>query len=80
MKTTLEERLRVAREVYERKLPPEEFERRLAATRTAEADAERRAQMQWFCRRYPTALARLRYVTERTRAWTRGRPKDANPR
>ena len=73
MKTSLEERLALANEVYERRLEPEEFERRLTAARNPDADLERLEQMEWFCRRYPTAIERLRYVTQKARAWKRRR-------
>jgi hypothetical protein len=51
--------------VYEAPLPPDEFERRLAAARKElegpEGDALREF-IAWFRRRYPTPLERIRYA------------------
>ncbi len=68
--------------VYDEVLPPEEFERRLAeALRCAagpEGD-EMRELIEWFTRRYPRPLDRLRYCrrkyaeAERLRALLRAR-------
>ena len=69
MKRSLEERRALADRIYNKRLTPEEFEKRLAASRTPEQVAERRAKIDWFCRRYPTALERLRYITARSRSW-----------
>ena len=56
---------RCARDVYEERLPPAEFDR-LAAQSIAELDGpegdEIQQQIPWFRRKYPTALDRLAYV------------------
>lgn len=54
----------IADQVYEVPLPPEEFERRLrdAMAELAGPEGEAlREQLEWFARRYPTPLERLRY-------------------
>lgn len=51
--------------LYETPLPPEEFDRRVQAAILAldgEEGDEVRAHIAWFCRRYPTPLARLAYA------------------
>jgi hypothetical protein len=67
---------------YDDVLPPEEFERRLASAlesaRGPEGE-EMRALIDWFLRRYPTPLERLRYTrrkyaeAQRLRAAAMGR-------
>ena len=60
-----------ARAIWETPLPPEEFNRRLAA---ALADEEQMAAnmelCRWFLRRYPTAADRLEYVRRKYKEWT----------
>lgn len=57
-------------------ITPEEFERRLALA-LAELDGpmgeELRAQIEWFQRRYPTPLARLRYARRKHDEWIKTR-------
>ncbi len=52
-------------------LTPEEFDRRLAAPRSAEESAEAQALIRWFMRRYPTPKERLAYARRRFAEWTR---------
>jgi hypothetical protein len=57
------------RELTERSLSIEEANGYLSTPIT---DDERRATLElveWFCRRYPTPLDRLRYVTRAYRRW-----------
>jgi len=72
---------------------PEARERaRLLANRSVSADELRVAQslplsederaevlslVRWFCRRYPTPAARLRYVRRAYARWTRHQPEPA---
>ena len=54
----------IADQVYEVPLPAEEFERRLRDAMAELAGPEGQAmreQLEWFARRYPTPLERLRY-------------------
>lgn len=62
-------RSELAAHVYEQRLDAELFEERLCAGRTPEQDAERLALMNWFRRRYPTPLSRLRYCSRQSRLW-----------
>lgn len=61
---------------WERPLPPDEFDRLLRKA-LDELDGpegdEMRAHMEWFKRRYPTALDRLRYSTRMYKQWMRTR-------
>ena len=65
---TRDEVLARARELDERELTPEEFDRRvqsaLADTREIE---ERTALVEWFMRRYPTPRERLAYARRKYR-------------
>ena len=55
----------------EEELPVEEFLRRVRSPMTAEEAEETARLVAWFRRRYPTPLARLRYVRRKHREWTR---------
>lgn len=60
-----------ARALAERRVSVEELQAALAVPLSP---AEREAVVslvRWFCRRYPTAAARLRYVRRAYRRWTR---------
>jgi hypothetical protein len=60
---TRDEIHRLGREISERQLEPEEFERRVAAALADERSFSERVELvSWFLRRYPTAGERLAYV------------------
>jgi hypothetical protein len=65
---TREEAIRLGREINERELSPEEFDRKVLAGLADEQDlAERIELVRWFCRRYPTAGERLSYARRKVR-------------
>jgi hypothetical protein len=70
-------------DIWEEPLPPAEFDR-LVQKAIADLDGpegdEMAAFMEWFTRRYPTPLERLRYTTRKYREWSRTRGILANPR
>jgi hypothetical protein len=69
--------------IWEEPLPPEEFERlvhRAIADLDGPEGEEMAAFMDWFKRRYPTALERLRYTTRKYREWSKTRGVLVNPR
>ncbi|MFO0666152.1 MAG: hypothetical protein U0174_19520 [Polyangiaceae bacterium] len=54
---------KIAYDVYEKPLAPEEFERRVAEILSNESERKStRELIDWFTKRYPTTEARLRYV------------------
>ena len=53
------ESVRAVREQAERRLSAVEFAAYVDAPMSEEERADNIAQREWFCRRYPTALARL---------------------
>jgi len=52
-------------------LPAAEFLRRIESPLTDEEIEDTRQLVEWFLRRYPTPLARLRYVRRKYAEWTR---------
>ena len=65
-------REKLVREIYERELSPEEFQRRCArALEENETIDEARELIRWFRGRYPDALARLRYARRQYTVWMR---------
>ena len=52
-------------------LSPEEFRRRIETPFTPEERDETHRLIAWFMRRYPTPLARLRYIRRKYKEWTR---------
>lgn len=64
------------RAFYETPLPPEEFDRRLAAALSEEEELEAAlALCRWFKRRYPTAKERLDYARRKYAEWMRSAPR-----
>jgi hypothetical protein len=53
-----------------RQLSAQELAEALAVPLAAEEIAERRAQIAWFCRRYPTARERLAWCRRAHARWT----------
>ena len=67
----------VAREIahlVDRRLPVDEFERRIAAPITDQELEETADLVRWFTRRYPTPKDRLRYARRKFEEWTRRAP------
>lgn len=61
-----------AQAAWETPLPPEEFNRRLAAALADEEQIQANAELcRWFRRRYPTAAERLAYARRKYAEWTR---------
>jgi hypothetical protein len=66
--------------IWEAPLPPEEFERRLAAALAEKEEIERLGELiDWFSRRYPTGHERSAYVRRKYAEWTRA-PERIAPR
>ena len=61
-----------ARALAERRLSAEDFAAGLAVPMSAEEEAEARALIAWFRRRYPTPAERLAYVRRAYARWKRG--------
>ena len=60
-----------AQAIYETPLPPEEFERRLAAALADEEQMQANLELcRWFMRRYPTAAERLEYARRKYAEWS----------
>lgn len=59
------------RALTERSLTPEEADAYLATPMSDEERRHSRELIEWFQRRYPTPLERLRYVTRAYRRWQR---------
>jgi hypothetical protein len=58
-------------DLVEKRLSPEEFERRVATPLTAEEAADLADLIRWFTRRYPTPKERLAYARRKFAEWTR---------
>ena len=59
----------LARDIWERELSPEEFERWVQDTLADADDMENvRSLIAWFTRRYPTPFDRLAYVRRKVRS------------
>jgi hypothetical protein len=69
---TTKSRAKLVKEIYERELSPEEFERRcVRALEENETIDEARELIRWFRSRYPDALDRLRYARRQYAVWMR---------
>jgi hypothetical protein len=65
------EALARAKQLAERVLEPEEFQRLLAVPIGEAEEEEARSLIRWFRRRYPTPADRLAYVRRAYRRWTK---------
>jgi hypothetical protein len=70
------ETVRAIRELADAPVPLEELRARWARELPAEELAENIDLIEWFCRRYPTPEARLRYARRAFRRWAAAMPKD----
>ncbi len=68
--------VRALRVEAERPLTPEELRAADATPLSAEELQENVALIDWFCRRYPTPEARLRYARHAYRRWKAAMPAD----
>ena len=69
------EALARVRALVERRLTPEEARAALAVPLLPEEEAETRAMIRWFRRRYPTPAARLGWLRRAWKRWDAARPE-----